>query len=291
MTSDPSSELTVTPLSDRECRMRLATSEVGRLVFQQRGLVHVLPVNYAADLSHTIVFRSARGAKVDHARHERRPVAFQIGETTPDGTAWWVTAVGTLEEVLDLTDTPALFRMEIDPWADAVRRPHWLRLRPSRITGGSVTLARAEGVAPLAPADQPGAARDRGGLSMLPADEARRLVLSAPVGRLAYVRRREPRLVPVRAIGWDSRLLLSPLESDRGPAVGERVAYEVDGWDATQRTGWSVVVHGTVADVDAGSGVARVVPEIVDGRRIVRPRPSTARASLASSSPTTATDL
>lgn len=268
----------VEDLTPQECRRRLAEGEVGRVVVQHRGRIHVLPVNYADDAEHAIVFRSARGTKLEHARRERRPVSFSVGETEPDGTTWWVTVTGELAEVLDLTAIPALSRLELDPWADAVPRIHWLRLRPIVVAGGRVRLGRGAPIARVAPdlgrEDRP---VDRGGLEVLTTSEAQALALAAPVGRLAFVRGRVPLVGPVMPLDWTHDLTVLPLTDEPAARWGDEVTFEVDGWDAASRTGWSVVAHGRVEQGpvpeqdDPARHPIRLRIDVIEGRRIPGP--------------------
>jgi nitroimidazol reductase NimA-like FMN-containing flavoprotein (pyridoxamine 5'-phosphate oxidase superfamily) len=73
-------------------------------------------------------------------------------------------------------------------------------------------------------------------------------------------------------------------------SLGSRVSFEVDGTDATARTGWSVVVRGEAVEVTDQAELARlrklpleawapgprrryvrILPAVLTGRRIVAP--------------------
>lgn len=95
---------------------------------------------------------------------------------------------------------------------------------------------------------------DDGGLEILSAEECAALLDAAEVGRLAFVS------------GEDLVVLLVNHRVDRGAVLirtaagskleaavrGRRVAFEVDDFDAYARTGWSVLVQGTVTEVWEG---------------------------------------
>ena len=112
------------------------------------------------------------------------------------------------------------------------------------------------------------------------------LIASQQVGRLAYVARvGTPDVAPVN-YAVDGRELL--VRSGSGPKLQaaerrERVVLEVDSFDAADRSGWSVLVHGRAELVRLGDHletepdtwatgprrhVLRIVPERVTGRRL-----------------------
>lgn len=88
---------------------------------------------------------------------------------------------------------------------------------------------------------------DRLGLEVLTPEECWDLIARSPVGRLAFEESGGPMILPVvhgvigRRIAFRSttggKLSAARME---GP-----VAFEVDAWDASSHTGWSVVARGT----------------------------------------------
>ena len=76
------------------------------------------------------------------------------------------------------------------------------------------------------------------------------LLRDAPFGRLAVVIDGRPDIFPVNHVVDRGSLVF---RTDRGTklagAVGQRVAFEVDGYDARDGTAWSVVVKGTAREV------------------------------------------
>ena len=136
-----------------------------------------------------------------------------------------------------------------------------------------------------------GLGADHAGLEILSVDECHRLLAAAPVARLAFVDHGAPVILPVTITPWGGSVVFA---TDRGSkleaAVMERpVALEVDEWDATAQSGWSVLVKGTamtvddaaeLADLDSRAATAwvrpgqpkrwvRVLPNEITGRRIV----------------------
>ena len=122
-------------------------------------------------------------------------------------------------------------------------------------------------------------------LEVLPYDECLAYLGQETVGRMAWIRNGQPMLVPLNYL-WDGHAIV--LRSDPGRRVEETreasVAFEIDGFDAKSRTGWSVVVSGRLVPVDttetrSDSGPStwvpgskevrsRIEPDTVTGRRI-----------------------
>jgi CBS domain-containing protein len=108
----------------------------------------------------------------------------------------------------------------------------------------------------LQPGDQPDDVRpaaptDRRGLLVLDTDECLRRLRSAPVGRLAFVHDGDPVVLPVNH-GLDGMCVVfrttwgSKLEAAQSAGAA---AFEVDGFDERTRTGWSVLVRGSLSTV------------------------------------------
>jgi nitroimidazol reductase NimA-like FMN-containing flavoprotein (pyridoxamine 5'-phosphate oxidase superfamily) len=131
---------------------------------------------------------------------------------------------------------------------------------------------------------------DHAGLEVLTPEECAARLSAATVGRLAFVDRGEPMVLPVTIGMWQQSIVFS---SDTGSkldaAVMNRpVAIEIDEWNADTREGWSVVVRGTAMTVHDEDEVGeldrlgvtawirpgspktwvRVLPNEVTGRRI-----------------------
>jgi nitroimidazol reductase NimA-like FMN-containing flavoprotein (pyridoxamine 5'-phosphate oxidase superfamily) len=118
-----------------ECLRLLGDEEVGRL-----GVVHgrsplIFPVNFQLD-GDTIVFRTAPGTKLEAG--PRSPACFEIDSF--DGATkcgWSVLVSGRLEEV-NVYDVEGEIQAGVHPWARGTR-DHWMRLRPTHITGRIVS--------------------------------------------------------------------------------------------------------------------------------------------------------
>ena len=121
-------------LGTDECLRLMARAKVGRIAFVDAGEPMVLPVNHALD-GHDVVFRSASGSKLD-AAWGARPVAFEVDAFDELGRVGWSVLVrGTADIVTDPRECERLDTLELRPWADAVPRSEWIRIRPTEISG------------------------------------------------------------------------------------------------------------------------------------------------------------
>ncbi len=124
--------LEILPLED--CLRMLASVPVGRVGFHCDGEVVVLPVNHAVD-GQDVVFRTARGSKLS-AAEKLDLVAFEADGYDPrTRTGWSVVVSGHAEPVYEDSQIRRLARLELHPWATAVERPYWVRIRPTSVTG------------------------------------------------------------------------------------------------------------------------------------------------------------
>lgn len=122
----------------------------------------------------------------------------------------------------------------------------------------------------------------------IPRAECLELLATHPVGRVAYCELNGPVVLPVNYVvdGEDIIFRTSP-HSELARRIGKGpVAFEVDDFDAAERHGWSVLVHGDAEYDDAleeleeapepwADGyralVVRIRPRLITGRRIVAP--------------------
>jgi nitroimidazol reductase NimA-like FMN-containing flavoprotein (pyridoxamine 5'-phosphate oxidase superfamily) len=131
---------------------------------------------------------------------------------------------------------------------------------------------------------------DHAGLEVLTIEECEDRLAASPVGRLGFVDRGEPMVLPVTIAMWERSVVFSTdAGSKLDAAVMSRpVAIEVDEWDAATRQGWSVVVKGLALIVHEPREIAaldrlmvaswvrpgspktwvRVLPNEITGRRI-----------------------
>ncbi|HEY6533441.1 MAG TPA: pyridoxamine 5'-phosphate oxidase family protein [Acidimicrobiales bacterium] len=130
---------------------------------------------------------------------------------------------------------------------------------------------------------------DHQGLEVLTVEECWELVRRAPVGRVGFVEHGQPTILPVNHGLLGHRVVI---RTARGALLHEAlmnrpIAFEVDGFDAETRTGWSVLVQGLAeplrtdvepaemgldawADAISRDDLVVLLPEEISGRRIVR---------------------
>ncbi|MFA9445500.1 pyridoxamine 5'-phosphate oxidase family protein [Egicoccus sp. AB-alg6-2] len=130
---------------------------------------------------------------------------------------------------------------------------------------------------------------DRHALEVLSTAESLRLLGSRPLGRLAYVDRGAPSIVPVNHLVDGHTVVFRALHGAKSDALlmGRPVAFEVDDHDPSRRVGWSVLVRGTAtpvsdeearrfaaeldswaADTAVRHTIVRLVPDEITGRRL-----------------------
>ena len=116
------------------CLQLLATVPVGRVSFFADGEIVVLPVNHVLD-GQDPVFRTARGSKLSAAGSQNL-VAFQADEYDEQTQSGWSVLVnGRAEPVDEQAEIQRLSQLGLHPWATAVERPFWIRIRPTSVSG------------------------------------------------------------------------------------------------------------------------------------------------------------
>lgn len=138
---------------------------------------------------------------------------------------------------------------------------------------------------------------ERGWIEVLPTDVCERLLARREVGRVAVIVDGHPEVFPVN-YRWDGEAVL--FRTDDGTKLHSSVtwpsvAFEVDEFDRTSHTGWSVLVVGHAEEVpdwkltvqpepwSTGSKphLVRVAPTKITGRRLPLPLVNAVDASLA----------
>ena len=130
------------------------------------------------------------------------------------------------------------------------------------------------------------------GATVLGEDECWRLLATAEVGRLAVAVGDAPEIFPVNFVVDNRTVLFRTAEGTKlaalTAAIGRRVAFEIDGYEAATGEAWSVVVHGMAEVLDRLNDVyaaqelplfpwdatpkpvfVRIRPRAVTGRRFV----------------------
>jgi nitroimidazol reductase NimA-like FMN-containing flavoprotein (pyridoxamine 5'-phosphate oxidase superfamily) len=126
----------MTELSRDECLELLASHNFGRLAVVVGGGTPIIrPVNYVFDpRSQSVVFRTARGSKLNALLHAAK-AAFEIdGIDESDQTGWSVIIEGVTAEVTVPHDIGRLKRLGLDHWAPGPK-PHWVQIRAWTVSG------------------------------------------------------------------------------------------------------------------------------------------------------------
>jgi uncharacterized protein len=116
------------------CLRLLASVPVGRVGFFADGEMVVLPVNHVVD-GQDPVFRTAQGSKLSAAEGQGL-VAFEADEYDEQAhSGWSVLVTGRAEVVYDEAEVHRLSQLGLHPWAAAVERPFWIRIRATSVSG------------------------------------------------------------------------------------------------------------------------------------------------------------
>lgn len=133
-------------LTAEDCWQRLATQQVGRVVFDTPDGPQIYPVNFEV-IDKTIVFRTAAYGQLAAHAHEG-DVTFEVDELDPElHRGWSVIAVGRArmlqgEELRDVTH-----RQTLESWAAGTRSLH-IRIAPRSLSGREVQRERQAGPHP-----------------------------------------------------------------------------------------------------------------------------------------------
>lgn len=120
-------------LSYEECMSLLGSCPIGRIVFTDRALPAVQPVNFCLD-GEDIVIRTAAGSKLAAATR-RTVVAFEVDEFDPAArTGWSVTVVGHARAVEDPVEAGRLAALPLTPWASGAR-DHFIVVAAEQVSG------------------------------------------------------------------------------------------------------------------------------------------------------------
>jgi len=96
---------------------------------------------------------------------------------------------------------------------------------------------------------------DRLGLEILTYEECWQLLTDTPIGRIAFFDSGSPEILPVTHAVTGGRIVFRSVAGTKldNTSTAPVVAFEVDGWNAEARCGWSVMARGTAesAPLDA----------------------------------------
>ena len=120
------------------------------------------------------------------------------------------------------------------------------------------------------------AATDRHGLDVLSMAECLSLLRSRPLGRLAYLERGQPSVVPVNHLVDGASIVMRSLAGSKLDAavLNKPVAFQLDDHDPTRGTGWSVLVRGTAQLVEGEREISLYAAEL-DSWAVTSPEEAT----------------
>ncbi|MGR6915533.1 pyridoxamine 5'-phosphate oxidase family protein [[Actinomadura] parvosata] len=122
-------------LTHEECMRLLPSRPIGRIVFTDRALPAVQPVNFCLN-DQDIVIRTAAGSKLAAATR-RSVVAFEVDDfDTEARSGWSVTVVGYARVADDPAEIARLRDLPLTPWARG--RDHFIVITSVEATGRRV---------------------------------------------------------------------------------------------------------------------------------------------------------
>lgn len=130
-------------LGREDCIALMGSVSLGRVVFTDRALPAIQPVNFVLD-GDDVIIATSQGSKLAAATRGA-VVAF---ETDAFGAAmqaggWSVTMVGQAQTVRDIAEIERLSRLPLCSWAPG-RRDHFIRIRGDFVSGRRIRRSRLE---------------------------------------------------------------------------------------------------------------------------------------------------
>ncbi|MBT2212696.1 MULTISPECIES: pyridoxamine 5'-phosphate oxidase family protein [Actinomadura] len=120
-------------LDTDECRALLSRAVIGRIVFTDRALPAVQPVNYALHGT-DVVIRTARDSRLARAATDT-VVAFEIDDFDADTrTGWSVVVVGRARLVTEHEQIAVLQGLPLHSWVPE-ERDHFITVRTELLSG------------------------------------------------------------------------------------------------------------------------------------------------------------
>ncbi|MEE9415512.1 MAG: pyridoxamine 5'-phosphate oxidase family protein [Acidimicrobiales bacterium] len=87
---------------------------------------------------------------------------------------------------------------------------------------------------------------DRQGLEVIPYEECKDLLREAGIGRIGFLDQGETIILPVNFAFVSGSILFrsAPGSKLSSAEIAKPMSFEIDGWEESTRTGWSVLVKG-----------------------------------------------
>ncbi|MCP2170174.1 pyridoxamine 5'-phosphate oxidase family protein [Goodfellowiella coeruleoviolacea] len=134
-------------LSEEECFRLLTKAPIGRIVFTDRALPAIQPVNFAVH-DRAVIIRVAANSRLATAA-SNAVVAFEVDEFDRDGgtrTGWDVVVVGHAAPITDPDQLREARQLDLRPWAPGIRE-HYIRIDLRMISGRRILPAADGGTA------------------------------------------------------------------------------------------------------------------------------------------------
>lgn len=136
-------ERALVTLPRAECLALLATTTIGRVVFNERALPAVMPVSYGL-VGEDVVLCTVAGSRLERAARDG-VLAFEVDEIDPVHRTGWSVVVTGLPVILDEPEPLARAKSALDPWL-AQRCQVVITLPATIVTGRRITAEPAVGV-------------------------------------------------------------------------------------------------------------------------------------------------
>jgi nitroimidazol reductase NimA-like FMN-containing flavoprotein (pyridoxamine 5'-phosphate oxidase superfamily) len=129
-------------LERADCLGLLASVPLGRVVFTDRALPAIQPVNFVLD-GEDVIIRAATGSKLALAMRDT-VVAFEADDFDPaTRTGWSVTLIGHARPVEDPDEVTRLMRLRLQPWTPGPN-DRFIRVSGSDLAGRRIHQSSAE---------------------------------------------------------------------------------------------------------------------------------------------------
>lgn len=126
-------------LTEEECRALLSEVPLGRIVFTDRALPAIQPVNFAL-ADGNVVIRTSSGSKLAAAARNA-VVAFEVDQFDPAiRSGWSVVIVGHARIVSENGELSHLRSLPLRSWAPG-DRDHYIAITPELISGRRIPSA------------------------------------------------------------------------------------------------------------------------------------------------------
>jgi nitroimidazol reductase NimA-like FMN-containing flavoprotein (pyridoxamine 5'-phosphate oxidase superfamily) len=129
-------------LDESECLELLAHAAIGRVGFVLHGRPEILPVNYGADRTGCVLFRT--GERSSLTTIDGHAVVFEVdGFDAGQHTGWSVCLHGTAQELSPREELSTSMRgVTVISWAPG-QRDRWFAVTPTSITGRRLPMSAA----------------------------------------------------------------------------------------------------------------------------------------------------